>query len=83
MSGKSEVYDMGSNRGIRRGRRLARREAQRAVEFLRREDGISSVEYALLLAFIGAGVMLAAGGLALAVSNGMFDASNTVESAGN
>ncbi len=37
------------------------------------ESGISSVEYALLLAFIGGGIILAAGELSGAVSNDMND----------
>ena len=35
------------------------------------ESGISSVEYALLLAFVAAGITMAAGSLAQAVSNEM------------
>ncbi len=38
------------------------------------ESGISSVEYALLLSFVAAGIILAAAELAEAVSNEMFEA---------
>ncbi len=38
------------------------------------ESGISSVEYALLLAFVAAGIILAADQLSNAVSNEMEDA---------
>ena len=37
------------------------------------ESGISSVEYALLLAFVAAGIITAADGLSNAVSNEMTD----------
>ena len=37
------------------------------------ESGISSVEYALLLAFVAAGIIVAAGALSDAVTNEMTD----------
>ena len=41
------------------------------TEFWAEESGISSVEYALLLAFIGGGIILAADALATAVADQM------------
>ena len=46
------------------------------------ESGISSVEYALLLAFIAAGIIVAAGLLADAVSNEMVAAAGCIEGDG-
>ena len=43
------------------------------------ESGISSVEYALLLAFIAAGIITAAELLSNAVSNEMEDAAGCIE----
>ena len=43
------------------------------------ESGISSVEYALLLAFVAAGIIVAADQLSNAVSNEMEDAANCIE----
>ncbi len=43
------------------------------------ESGISSVEYALLLAFVAAGIIAAADLLSNAVSNEMTDAANCIE----
>ncbi len=43
------------------------------------ESGISSVEYALLLAFIAAGIIVAAEGLSNAVQNEMEDAASCIE----
>ncbi len=47
--------------------------------FCRRESGISSVEYALLLAFVAAGIILAAGTLSTAVENELNDAAACIE----
>ncbi len=44
------------------------------------ESGISSVEYALLLAFVAAGIIVAADALSNAVSNEMEDAATCIES---
>ena len=44
------------------------------------ESGISSVEYALLLAFVAAGIILAADALSNAVSNEMNAAATCIES---
>ncbi len=44
------------------------------------ESGISSVEYALLLAFVAAGIILAADSLSNAVSNEMTGAADCIES---
>ncbi len=43
------------------------------------ESGISSVEYALLLAFVAAGIITAAELLSNAVSNEMCDTANLIE----
>ena len=43
------------------------------------ESGISSVEYALLLAFVAGGIILAADSLSNAVSNEMSDAADCIE----
>lgn len=43
------------------------------------ESGISSVEYALLLAFIGGGIILAADQLATAVSGQMNDSADCID----
>ena len=43
------------------------------------ESGISSVEYALLLSFVAAGIIIAAAELAEAVSNEMFEAAGCIE----
>ena len=43
------------------------------------ESGISSVEYALLLAFVAAGIIVAADSLSNAVSNEMEQAANCIE----
>ena len=44
------------------------------------ESGISSVEYALLLAFVAAGIIVAADSLSNAVSNEMEAAADCIES---
>ena len=46
------------------------------------ESGISSVEYALLLAFIGGGIILAADELATAVGDQMNDTAECLETDG-
>ncbi len=43
------------------------------------EGGISSVEYALLLAFVAAGIILGAEALSDAVEGEMFDAASCIE----
>ena len=45
------------------------------------ESGISSVEYALLLAFVAAGIILAADQLSNAVANEMTDAAACISTA--
>ena len=47
------------------------------------ESGISSVEYALLLAFIAAGIIFAAEALSNAVENEMTDTANCIETSGS
>ncbi len=47
------------------------------------ESGISSVEYALLLAFIAAGIIFAAQELSNAVENEMTDTASCIESSGS
>ena len=49
----------------------------------RNESGISSVEYALLLAFIAAGIIFAAQELANAVENQMNDTASCLTSGGS
>ncbi len=44
------------------------------------QSGISSVEYALLLAFIAAGIIVAAESLSNAVENEMLEAASCIES---
>ena len=46
------------------------------------ENGISSVEYALLLAFIAAGIIVAAEELGNAVGNEMLDTASCIETGG-
>ena len=43
------------------------------------ESGISSVEYALLLSFVAAGIILGAEALSDAVENEMMDAASCIE----
>ena len=43
------------------------------------ESGISSVEYALLLAFVAAGIIIGAEALSEAVENEMLDAASCIE----
>jgi len=45
------------------------------------ESGISSVEYALLLAFVAAGVIIAAEVLSTAIGNELRDATGCIEDA--
>ncbi len=47
------------------------------------ESGISSVEYALLLAFVAAAIMLAAEELSTAVGNEITDAATCIETGGS
>lgn len=53
------------------------------MELWRDESGISSVEYALLLAFVAAGIILAASELADAVSNELTAAATCIEGDGS
>ena len=46
------------------------------------ESGISSVEYALLLAFMGGAILVGAEGLANAVENKMTDTATCIETGG-
>ena len=46
------------------------------------ESGISSVEYALLLAFIAAGIIVAAESLSSAIQNEMTDTATCIETDG-
>ncbi len=56
----------------------------RITEFLGRfladECGISSLEYALILAFVGAGVILGAGGISTAVEGELSEAAACISS---
>ncbi len=49
-------------------------------EFLSDESGISSVEYALLLAFVAGGIIMGAGFLSEAVEGELGCAANTITS---
>ncbi len=49
------------------------------AELWTNESGISSVEYALLLAFVSAGIISSADILGTAVSNEMTNAANCIE----
>ncbi len=46
------------------------------------ESGISSVEYALLLAFVAAGIILGAEALSTAVENEMLDTAGCIDGTG-
>jgi pilus assembly protein Flp/PilA len=50
--------------------------------YIKDESGISSVEYALLLAFVGAGVVAGAVAVSDAVTNEMNDAATCIEGTG-
>ena len=47
------------------------------------ESGISAVEYALLLAFVAAGIIVAADSLSNAVSNEMTETAELIDGCGN
>ena len=48
------------------------------IQFLRDESGASAAEYALILAIVGIGIVVAAQTLAGAISGAMNNASNTI-----
>jgi pilus assembly protein Flp/PilA len=48
------------------------------IAFLRDESGASAAEYALILAIIGAAIVLAAQGLGGAIATAMNNAANTI-----
>ena len=50
----------------------------KVVAFLRDESGASAAEYALILAIVGIGIVLAAQGLATAIGGAMNNASTTI-----
>jgi len=52
------------------------------VAFLKDESGASAAEYALILAVVGAGIILSAEGLAGAISGAMDAAALTISTAG-
>lgn len=56
---------------------------QNLVRLWKDESGISSVEYALLLSFVAAAIMVAAEDLSNAVGNEMTDAATCIETAGS
>ena len=56
-----------------------RKTGQFLTKLWRDESGISSVEYALLLAFVAAGIIIAATELSEAVSNEMEDAADCID----
>ncbi|MDB5499305.1 MAG: pilus assembly protein [Phenylobacterium sp.] len=51
------------------------------IAFLRDESGASAAEYALILAIVGIGIVIAAQTLAGAISGAMNNASNTISTA--
>jgi pilus assembly protein Flp/PilA len=48
------------------------------VQFLRDESGASAAEYALILAIVGIGIVVAARALGTAISGAMTNAANTI-----
>ncbi|MFQ5466678.1 MAG: Flp family type IVb pilin [Kiloniellaceae bacterium] len=56
-----------------------RRSFRRLAMFGRDRSGISSVEYALLLAFIGGGIVIAASTLSDSISDRMKDSANCIK----
>lgn len=53
---------------------------QKIVSFLKDESGASAAEYALILAIVGVGIVVAAQGLRDAISGAMNTAANTITS---
>jgi pilus assembly protein Flp/PilA len=53
------------------------------VAFLKDESGASAAEYALILAIVGIGIVVAARGLQTAISGAMTHAANTINSNAN
>jgi len=51
------------------------------VQFLKDESGASAAEYALILAIVGVGIVLAAQALQGAISNAMSTAASTINNA--
>jgi pilus assembly protein Flp/PilA len=51
------------------------------VAFLKDESGASAAEYALILAIVGIGIVVAARGLSTAISGAMTNAANTINNA--
>lgn len=51
------------------------------VQFLKGESGASAAEYALILAIVGVGIVLAAQALQGAISNAMSTAASTINNA--
>lgn len=51
------------------------------VEFLRDESGASAAEYALILAIVGVGIVVAAQALQGAISNAMTNAATKINNA--
>jgi pilus assembly protein Flp/PilA len=53
------------------------------VAFLKDESGASAADYALILAIVGIGIVVAARGLQTAISGAMTNAANTINSNAN
>ena len=51
------------------------------VQFLKDEGGASAAEYALILAIVGAGIAVAAGGLGTSIAGAMDDAAALIRPA--
>ena len=71
------------NEGRIRGVNQMRKTGKFITKLWNNESGISSVEYALLLAFVAAGIIVAADSLSNAVSNEMNEASTCIEASTN
>jgi len=52
------------------------------VAFLRDESGASAAEYAIILAVVGVGIVVAAGTLKTAIAGAMTTAATTISTAG-
>ena len=51
---------------------------QKLLNFLKDDSGASAAEYALILAIVGAGIVVAAGTLKTAISGAMTNAATTI-----
>jgi pilus assembly protein Flp/PilA len=56
---------------------------QKIISYLKDDSGASAAEYALILAIVGIGIVVAAQGLASAIGGAMNTASNTINTNAN